>query len=271
MHRRIVFKVVLALAMAAWVPCSAQTSDATLVGHVADPSSAGVPSSEVELVSAATGVHRVVQSDAQGHYRIDGVLPGEYILHVEAPGFRKTTVNGLRLQSGATATANVQLQLQAQVTQVDVEAAGALIDTVTPNARSTFGSAQLSSLPISGAGTTGILNVGLLAPGVASNGGLGVGTGVAVAGQRPTSNNFTIEGVDVNSRAASGPVLIMSNEAVAELSFQQNSLTADLGHSSGGHFNTIVMNGGNSTHGSLYEYFQNRNLNAVDESFASSV
>jgi hypothetical protein len=267
MHIKWLFNLALAFAIVTGVPCRSQTSDAVLVGHVTDPSSAGIPNSEVEVVNAATGIRRAVQSDAHGHYRVDGLQPGEYTLQVDAAGFRKTTVSMLQLQAGATATANVQMQLQAQTTQIDVEAAGVLIDTVTPNARSTFGSAQLSTLPISGAATTGILNVGLLAPGVASNGGLGVGIGAAVAGQRPTSNNFTIEGVDVNSRAASGPVVIMSNEAVSEVSFQQNSLTADLGHSSGGHFNTIVMSGSNSNHGSLYEYFQNRNLNAVDESF----
>src|SRR3989442_14916982 len=36
----------------------------------------------------------------------------------------------------------------------------------------------------------------------------------------------------------------------------------EFGHSSGGQFNTDVISGTNRFHGTLYEYFQNRNLNA---------
>ncbi len=44
----------------------------------------------------------------------------------------------------------------------------------------------------------------------------------------------------------------------------ENQFDAEFGHSSGGQFNTTVKSGTNSFHGSLYEYFRNRNLNALD-------
>ena len=47
-----------------------------------------------------------------------------------------------------------------------------------------------------------------------------------------------------------------------------NQYNSEFGHSTGGQFNTIVKSGTNAVHGALYEYFQNRNLNAVDQSFA---
>ena len=48
----------------------------------------------------------------------------------------------------------------------------------------------------------------------------------------------------------------------------QNQYSAEFGNGTGGQFNTVIRGGTNSIHGPLYEYFQNRNLNAVDESFA---
>ena len=48
-----------------------------------------------------------------------------------------------------------------------------------------------------------------------------------------------------------------------ELSLLQNQFSAEFGGASGGVFNAIVKSGTNQVHGSLYEYFQNRNLNAV--------
>ena len=44
----------------------------------------------------------------------------------------------------------------------------------------------------------------------------------------------------------------------------QNQFSPDFGHSSGGQFNEVVKSGTNEFHGSLYEYFQNRNLDAAD-------
>ena len=46
----------------------------------------------------------------------------------------------------------------------------------------------------------------------------------------------------------------------------QNQFSPEFGGASGGVFNAIVKSGTNSVHGSIYEYFQNRNLNAVDAS-----
>ena len=47
----------------------------------------------------------------------------------------------------------------------------------------------------------------------------------------------------------------------------QNQFNSEFGHSSGGQFNTTIKSGTNGFHGSLYEYFRNRNLNAVDATF----
>ena len=46
-----------------------------------------------------------------------------------------------------------------------------------------------------------------------------------------------------------------------------NQFNPEFGHSSGGQFNTTIKSGTNSFHGTLYEYFRNRNLNAVDNAF----
>jgi hypothetical protein len=58
-------------------------------------------------------------------------------------------------------------------------------------------------------------------------------------------------------------------EATAEFTLLQNQYGAEFGHSSGGQFNTIVQSGTNELHGGVYEYFQNRNLNAVDAQFSN--
>ena len=50
----------------------------------------------------------------------------------------------------------------------------------------------------------------------------------------------------------------------------QNQFSPEFGHSSGGQFNQTIKSGTNSFHGRVYEYFQNRNLNAQDSLVAQS-
>ena len=61
-----------------------------------------------------------------------------------------------------------------------------------------------------------------------------------------------------------GPQVYVSNEAVAQFNLVQNQFSAEFGGAAGGVFNAVVKSGTNQIHGSIYEYFQNRDLNAVD-------
>ena len=51
---------------------------------------------------------------------------------------------------------------------------------------------------------------------------------------------------------------------MAEFILLTNQFSAETGHSSGGQSNLVTKTGTNSFHGAAYEYFQNRNLNAMD-------
>jgi hypothetical protein len=67
----------------------------------------------------------------------------------------------------------------------------------------TFQLAQTSAGPANSA--AGVNNLALLAPGVTTSGGVGVGVGGAVGGQRPRNNNFVVDGVDNNDKSVTGP------------------------------------------------------------------
>ena len=65
--------------------------------------------------------------------------------------------------------------------------------------------------------------------------------------------------------------MTVPNDAVDNFTVLQNNFSAEFGHSSGGQFNQTIKSGTNSFHGKLYEYFQNRNLNAMDSLVAESL
>ena len=56
----------------------------------------------------------------------------------------------------------------------------------------------------------------------------------------------------------------MIPDSVSEFAVQTNQSDAEYGHSAGGQYNLVTKTGTNTWHGSGEEYFQNRNLNSVD-------
>ncbi len=260
----ILFLLVLAVLR---VPLYSQATDGNITGFVKDPTGAVIPAADVELLHYATGVLRSAQSDSGGTYRFNNVPVGRYKITARATGFAAGAVENVDIVLNRTATANVTLQVGQVATQIEVTEATALIDTTTASIGASFESKQavynpMTDLPL------GIYNLALLGAGVASSGGVGLGEGPSIGGQRPRNNNFTIEGADNTRRDVTGANLRVPNEAVQEFSMLQNQTTAEFGHSTGGQFNTVVKSGTNAIHGSVYEYLQNRNLNAVDEADA---
>jgi Carboxypeptidase regulatory-like domain/TonB dependent receptor len=213
-----------------------------------------------------TGVSTTVNSNSEGQYHVANLLPGLYDVQATAKGFQPTSLKAVTVDLNKTATADVVLGVGNNET-VEVSAdSSAALDTTSQNLTQTFNNQELSSLPIAtigGAGQSGVLNVSLLAPGVASSGGLGIGVGPSIGGQRPRNNNFTIEGIDNNNKAITGPLVYIPNDAVGDFSLITNQFSPEFGHSSGGQFNTNVVSGTNTVHGRVYEYFQNRDLNAA--------
>jgi hypothetical protein len=257
----------LATLLFASLPAFAQLTSGNIVGTVFDQSGATIANATVVATNEATGVTRATQSTSSGTYRFENLLVGVYDITVSADGFTKSETKGLTVNLNQTLTSNSTLTVgQTAVTTVEVTEAAAAIDTTTAQIQDSYSAKQLADLPSASGGQngSGIINVSLLSAGVTSSGGSGYGTGPSVGGQRPTNNNYTLEGIDINSLAVTGPVVTVPNDAISEFSVLLNQFSPDFGHSSGGQFNQVVKSGTNEFHGMAYEYFQNRNLNAAD-------
>jgi hypothetical protein len=240
-----------------------QLTSGDLVGTVKDPSGASIPNATLTVTNEGTGVVTTIKGESNGEFRAGNLLPGTYDLEVKSPGFNPYSLHGIVIELNKTATTNVTLAIGGNTTTVEVAAeAGVVLDTTTTNLSTTFSTEELASLPTATVGL-GVINTSLLSPGVASTGGIGIGVGPSIGGQRPRNNNFTIEGIDNNNKAVTGPLVYAPNDAVGNFTLITNQFSPEFGHSSGGQFNTDVISGTNHFHGSIYEYFQNRNLNAA--------
>jgi hypothetical protein len=264
---RTVFALSLLLTLAlTTVSVWAQVQDGNLVGSVFDSTGAAIAGARVELENTATGITTITTADPAGFYRFNNLLVGIYKVTAAAAGMAPSS-RRIEVELNKTATANLTLSVSGVVQEITVAATPALIDTTTAQLTNTYSeqpilNLALSANPVAG----GVYNLSLANAGVTSAGGVGVGFGPAVGGQRPRNNNFTVEGTDNNRKDTTGTVVDTPVDAVKEFSILQNQFTAEFGHSAGGQFNVVLQGGTNDIHGSAYEYLENRKLNAFDQS-----
>src|SRR5258705_4767590 len=132
----------------------------------------------------------------------------------------------------------------------------------------------LTSLPVNGRDYQKLI---FLVPGVTgspdqitdSPGSYGV---FSVNGARGRSNNFLLDGTDMNDGYRNDPAIneagvfgtpasILPIEAIAELRVASN-FEAEYGRSAGGVINVVTKSGSNQWHGSFFEFFRNNALHA---------
>lgn len=253
-----------------------QAISGNITGTVLDSSGAAVTGADVTARNVATGVSWAAKTSSTGGYRFDNLPIGTYEISAKATGFQ-TTTEKVEVQLNKSGTANLTLTPGSASTTIEVSGIAQTLDTTTAQIQTTYEAKQLDDLPTTTLGVNaatgqnlGVLNLSMLDAGASSSGGLGAGTGPAVSGERPRNNNFTIEGVDNNNKTVTGPLVYTPSDAVANFTVLQNQFSPEFGHSNGGQFNIVIKSGTNDFHGRAYEYFQNRNLNAIDQSVVNS-
>ncbi len=262
------FAVVLGLGLVVGA-VNSQVISGDLIGTILDKSGAVVPHATVTALNVETGVSKETQANDAGEYRFSNLPVGTYNISATSANFAKTTVNGYHVELNKASSLPITLEVSSTTTSIEVVGGATTLDTTTSTIDNTFEQKQLADLPSAGIGQ-GILNLSLLGAGVANAGALGSGTGPSIGGQRPRNNNFTVEGIDNNSKSVTGPLVPIPNDSVAEFTVLQNDYSVEFGHSSGGQLNFILKSGTNAFHGAGYIYNQNRNFNAIDQSTKNS-
>ncbi|MBV9223223.1 MAG: carboxypeptidase regulatory-like domain-containing protein, partial [Acidobacteriaceae bacterium] len=69
-----------------------------ITGTVSDPSGAAIVGATVVVINTGTSAERTVKTNDSGIYDFPALLPGNYIMRAEAPGFRKEERKDIVLQ-----------------------------------------------------------------------------------------------------------------------------------------------------------------------------
>ena len=77
-------------------------------------------------------------------------------------------------------------------------------------------------------------------------------------------NAFLVNGAEVNETKNMGAGLIPDADSVAEFRLITNSFAAEYGKFTGSVMNTVTKSGTNSFHGTLFEFYRNQKLDAIN-------
>jgi hypothetical protein len=245
----------------------AQSASGRVLGRVADSSGAVLAVVKVTLVNEATGISHDTLTNDSGDYSFVEVAPGTYTVQFEYKGFKKNIQKGVIVNVNQVVTLNSTLQIGGSQEVVEVSSEAPLVDTSSTQLGAVMNSQQVSNLPLDTRDTYQLLQ---LQPGVMSTVGssnsLVYGSdnsgAVSVNGGRGRSNNFSVNGGDANDLFANLPTVQPSPDSIQEFRVLTNNFDAEYGRNSGSVVNVVTKSGTNDWHGSAYEFFRNKVLNA---------
>jgi hypothetical protein len=244
---------------------SAQSTGGRILGRIADPTGAVLASVKVTLTNEATGVTTTTNSNDNGDYVFPQVVVGSYRMEFDLAGFKKSVQRSVNVDLNAVVTVNSVLQIGQTRETVDVTSESPIVDTSSTQLGAIMDSKQVSTLPLNSRDTYQLLQ---LQPGVQGVGGSDLFYGsntagaVSVNGGRGRSNNFSVNGGDGNDLFVNSPAIQPSPDSISEFRVLSNTFDAEYGRNSGAVINVVTKSGTNQWHGSVYEFFRNKALDA---------
>jgi hypothetical protein len=259
----------------------AQSTSASVTGHVSDPSQALVVNAVIAAINADTNGRYATTTNSSGEYRLANLPPGMYRIEIQKPGFKKLVKPDVILHVQDALSIDLEMTLGARSEIVTVEAGAPIVNTESGTVSSVIDRTFIENLPLNG---RSFQNLMLLTPGVVLTATAFDDQGqFSVNGQRADANYFTVDGVSANFGVTGYPVLaqtaseslpaltasggtnsLVSMDAMQEFRIQTSSFAPEFGRTPGGQISVVTRSGTNAFHGTLSEYFRNSALDAAD-------
>lgn len=252
-----------------------QTSTGEVNGTVSDPNGAVVNGATVKLVNQATNIEEQVKPNQSGYFTFVNVKPGRYVLRVEAQGFKTTQTAVFDVGVSQTVAQDIALTLGEVSEAVQVTASTEMVQRSSSELGTVISEKIVQDLPLNGRNFTQLLT---LSPGVTPvstsqnrtiggvEGNVGIpGSGFAdpsFHGQQNRSKLYFFDGI-INTNIRGPTYIVIPNiDAVQEFKVVGHDAKAEFGGATGGVVNMVSKSGGNSLHGSAFEYVRNNFFDA---------
>jgi len=228
-----------------------QGTDATIYGKISDEKGEAIPGVTVRIKNESTGFQSGTVSNVNGEYQLQQLPLGKpYSVTFSFVGYQTLKFSDYAVNQGDKVRIDGKLvPSNTQLSEV-VVSANSFVNKETARAGAAIAvtSLQMKQLPMEGRNFTALT---ALSPLQGRNGSFG--------GQRTSSTNVTMDGVNArnmytNGAVGNGPYTI-SQEAIREYQVSTNNYDVTQGRMGGGSVNAVTKNGTNTMEGSAF-FFQ---------------
>ena len=251
------FAVVLALTVGinlAFVPAAhaqAGLSTGSIQGLILDPNGATVATAKVTITSKATGAKVSPAVTGAGEYNSGPLVPGDYTVRVEAPGFKATEKPAIVLVGNIT-SGSVTLEVGSESTVVTVEGTAVSVNTDQATIQGVVTSQQIENLPING---RNFLDLAQLEPGVQIQDGGDFDptkkgfSSISFGGRFGRTARIEVDGLDISDETVGTTTQNIPVNSIKEFQVSQSNLDLATELTSSGTVNITTLSGTNTLHG----------------------
>jgi hypothetical protein len=254
----LVFAVMLIMGTSA----IAQTtvSQGSIQGTVTDPSGAVVGGAKITITHKATGQVITTTSTNSGTFNSGGLIPGDYVLRIEAKGFR-TAQQAYAVQVGITSSGNIKLEVGDTSQVVEVQASSIQVNTEQSTVQGVITGDQIDKLPVDG---RNFLDLAQLEPGVQIQDGQTFDptkagySSISINGVFGRTPRIELDGVDISDETVGTTTQNVGMSSIQEFNISRSNLDLSTELTSAGAVNVTTRSGTNDIHGQAFYNFRGR-------------
>ncbi|MCC6590701.1 MAG: TonB-dependent receptor [Bryobacterales bacterium] len=240
-----------------------QTITSSVTGTVTDASGAAMPNVKVTATNVGTSVTFTAQTNDAGVYNLPFLPVGSYNIEAELQGFKKSVIGPIQLVVNQTARVDIKMELGEITQSVEITGAAPILQTESTQTGDTLNSTTVTNIPLNG---RNFVSLTLLIPGAVSPDPAGtnnrLGARPYVNGNREQTNNFMLDGVDVNDSIDNRVGYSPNVDALEEVRVLTGNAAAEFGNAGGATVMLQMKSGTNEVHGNVFEFLRNNALDA---------
>lgn len=272
-NRFTLFVLALTLSVIFSTAASAQTtvSQGSIQGTVTDASGAVVEGAKVSIISKANGRATSTTTTSSGTYNSGGLIPGDYVVRVEAKGFKTSEVTVV-VQVTVTASGNVKLEVGQGNEIVEVQASSNAVNTEQATVQGVLTADQIDKLPVDG---RNFMDLAQLEPGVQIQDGQTFDptkagySSISINGVYGRTPRIEVDGLDISDENVGTTTQNVALSSIQEFNISRSNLDLSTELTSAGAVNVATRSGSNALHGMAFYDFRDRN--ALTANFAEDV
>jgi hypothetical protein len=233
----------------------AQRQTGSIHGQVIDKEKNPLPGATISASGPALmGVQNYV-TPATGLFRFPALLPGEYEVRAQMPGFKTKILKGILVGVGKATEVSIELEVAAVEEEVTVVAKSPVVDVQSTKMSVNYTAQFLTSIPMN----RDLYDIQNSIPGAIAE-GIDYRRMSSILGGTLRSQLYALDGVPMNDPATNYSMVNINVDVYDEVEFEMVSHPAEVGQTDSTYINIVTKSGGNKFSGGGTFYYTGKSL-----------